>query len=240
MATIAGVQVALALLLAGTSLSHLGAPMGSFIGHSNLATVLPAAGRTSSLYICASLPLFLGGELRGGSLALRRGIGLAFAAVAALAIIGVFPLAGAKLGVLESDVTGVALAQAFSGRWLAVVIGLGVAISVAGLIIAEFLALSRLMAALFKRSSLQMVRVVAGCFLVASSITLVNPTGAYGLLLKPSLIALWISQLLVVAVYPWFVRRHRQLLAGDVGLAAAGSAVMLFGLFTAVTSTSTT
>ena len=77
-------------------------------------------------------------------------------------------------------------------------------------------------------------------FLAASLISLLNPPGAYSLLLKPSLIALWISQLLVVVVYPWFVRRYRNLLIGDVALAAAASLVMAVGLYFGVISSSGT
>jgi hypothetical protein len=52
-------------------------------------------------------------------------------------------------------------------------------------------------------------------------------------LLRPSLVALWISQLLVVAAYPWFVARRRQLKAGDLGLAGTASAFMVYGLYNA-------
>src|SRR5438477_287993 len=66
-AAIAAVQVLIAVLLLVVTFSSLGAPAASFIGHGNLASILTAAGKTSSLYICASLPLFLAGEVRGGS-----------------------------------------------------------------------------------------------------------------------------------------------------------------------------
>ena len=57
-AAIATVQVLIAVLLLVVTFSSLGAPAASFIGHGNLASILTAAGKTSSLYICASLPLF--------------------------------------------------------------------------------------------------------------------------------------------------------------------------------------
>lgn len=233
-AAIASIQVVISLLLAGVALAHLGAPAGSFIGHGNLEAVIPAAGRTSSLYICASLPLFLGGELRGGSPALRRGLGWAFGAVAGIAILATFPLAAASASITNADIPGFSLGRVLSGRWLALLVGVGVAVSVAGLIIVEFLALSRLLAALLTRPRLQMVRVLCGLFFAGSLVSLLNPAAAYNILLKPSLIALWIAQLMVVALYPWLKRRQRQLGAADVGLAAAASAVMLFGLYSAV------
>jgi hypothetical protein len=239
-AAIAGFQVIVAVVLAGVSLAHLGAPAASFAGHGNLSAVLVGAGKTSTLYICASLPLFLGGEVRGGGRAVRRAITWAFPAVAALTIIAVFPLANAERAVINADIPGVSLAQASSGRALGVVVALGVAVSVAGLVIVEFIALSRLLGAIFNRPSRLMVRLISILFLAASLISLLNLRGVYSLLLTPSLIALWISQLLVVAVYPWFVARHRKLLVSDVALAAAASLLMLFGLYIAVTSASGT
>ena len=239
-ALMAGFELVLALVLAAISLAYLGVPADSFVGHGNLAPVLQGAGRSSSLYICASLPLFLGGEVRGGGRAMRQGIAWAFSAVAALAVIAVFPLANAKDSVINSVIPGASLAEAFSGKGFGALVGLGVAVSVAGLIIVEFIALSRLLSAIFKRPSRLMVVVISVLFLAASFTSLLNPQGAYSLLLKPSLIALWISQVLVVAVYPWFVRHYRNVLAGDVALAAAASLVMLIGLYAALTSSSGT
>ena len=239
-ALIAAFQGVVAVLLAGVSLAHLGVPASSFVGHGNVAPVLAGAGRISSLYVCASLPLFLGGEVRGGSRAVRQGIAWAFAAVAAVAIIAVFPLVNAKDAIINANIPGASLAQALSGQALGTLVGAGVAVSVAGLILAEFLALSRLLSAIVKRSSRQMVVVISVLFLAGSLISLLNPPGAYSLLLKPSLIALWISQLLVVAVYPWFVRRYRDLLISDAALATAASLVVAVGLYLAVTSSSGT
>jgi hypothetical protein len=240
MALLAGFQLVLAVVLAAVTLGHLGVPAGSFVGHGNLAAVLQGAGRTSTLYICASLPLFLGGEVRGGARAVRQGITWAFAAVAALAVIAVFPLANARESLINSSIPGGAIAQAASGQPFSRLVGVGVGLSVAGLIIAEFIALSRLLSAITRRPSRQMVVVISMLFLAGSLLSLLNPQGAYGFLLKPSLVALWISQLLVVAVYPWFVRRRRSIRLGDVALATGASLVMLIGLYTAVSSSSGT
>ena len=73
-ALLAAFQAVVAVLLTVLTLAHLGAPATSFVGHGNLTPVLQGAGRISSLYICASLPLFLGGEVRGGGKAVRQGI----------------------------------------------------------------------------------------------------------------------------------------------------------------------
>jgi len=214
-AAIAGLQIILAVVVAGVSLAHLGAPAAAFVGHGNFATVLVGAGKTSSLYICASLPLFLGGEVRGGGRAVRRALLWAFPVVAVLTIVAIVPLANAGSAFINADIPGVFVAQTYSGRMLGVIVGVGVALSVAGLIIAEFIALSRLLGTIFRRPGRPMVMVISALFLPASLISLLNPKEAYSLLLKPSLVALWISQLLVVAVYPLFVGRHRNALLGD-------------------------
>ena len=238
-ALLAGFQLVLAVLLAAVSLGSLGVPATSFVGHGNLAAVLQGAGRTSTLYICASLPLFLGGEVRGGGRAVRQGIAWAFGAVGTLAVIAVFPLANARESFINSSIPGGSVAQAFSGQLFSRLVGIGVAASVAGLIIAEFIALSRLLSAVARRPSRQMVVAISILFLAGSLVSLLNPQGAYGFLLRPSLVALWISQLLVVAVYPWFVRRRRSIHFGDAALTAGASLVMLIGLYTAVTSSGT-
>jgi amino acid transporter len=239
MAGVAGLQIIVAVALAAVTIGHLGVPPSSFVGHGNLRAILPAAGNTSLLYVCASLPLFLGGEVRGGARSVQRALAWAFPAVAALVIIAAIPLAKASGTVLNATIPGMSLAQEWSGSTFAVIVGLGVAASVGGLIIAEFLALTRLLAAILNKPIRRIVRSIAALFLIASLISLINPRAAYSMLLKPSLIALWISQFLVVAVYPWFVTRHRKLAAGDIALAGVASLLMVFGAYSAATSATT-
>lgn len=232
-AAIAVLQLAVTVALAAVSLAHLGVPAAAFAGHGDFPAVLQGTAGVSLLYICASLPLFLGGEVRGGPRAIRRGLGWGFSAVAALVVIASIPMARASRSVMDAPIPGVALAGALAGRGFAIVVGIAVALSAAGLILAEFIALSRLLSAMFRQPSERMVRAIAAGLVAASLITLVDPGRVYSLLLQPSLIALWISQLLVVAVYPWFAARSRRLGAADLGLAAAASALMGFGLYSA-------
>lgn len=240
LALIAAFQLLLTVALAVASLSQFGVPVASFAGHGDLATVLAGAGKTSSLYICASLPLFVVGEVRAGPTTIRNTLGWAFAGVAMLSVIAVFPLAHAGASVIDGDIPGVLVAQDSFGQMGAVLIGVGVAVSVAGLILAEFIALSRLLGVIFARPSRTMVVLISVLFLAASLISLANPPAAYRLLLKPSLIALWVSQLIVVGVYPWFARRYRAVGPGDVALSATASVLMVFALVIAVTSNSGT
>jgi hypothetical protein len=63
----------------------------------------------------------------------------------------------------------------------------------------------------------------------AAPITLVNPDHIYDDLLEPSLVALWLSQLIVFAVYPRFAARRGDRVAPAWVLAAASSAFGLYG-----------
>ena len=235
---LAGVQVLVALALAVVLLSHLGVPPGSFLAHGNLPVLLQSSGNVSLLYICASLPLYLGGEVEGGGRTVRTGLLIAFATSATLVVLAAVPLAKASRRLVGADVPGVALAQAISGRPLAVLVGLGVTASVAGLVLAEFLALSRLLGTMLRKPATSLRLAMAVLFLVGNAAALINPRAVYADLLKPSLLALWISQVLVFIVYPRFVARHRALLVGDIALAVVASALMVFGLYSAAVSPS--
>ena len=58
-------------------------------------------------------------------------------------VLAVAPLAAAP-GLLHTDIPGVSVAQQFAGAGLARAIGIGVAVSIAGVILCEYLALTRL------------------------------------------------------------------------------------------------
>ena len=230
-AAVALVQVLVTIALALASLARYGASVGAFTGHGDFPAVASATAGVSLLYICASLPLFLGGEVGGGSRRVRDGLGWGFAAVAALVILAAIPIAAAPSALLEAPVPGVALAGALAGPGFKTLVGIAAAISALGLILAEFLALSRLLSVLTRRPPELLVRALAALLVVASLVVLIDPSRVYPLLLRPSLIALWLSQLVVVAVYPWFEARHGKLALGDLGLAAGSSALMLYGLY---------
>jgi hypothetical protein len=75
---------------------------------------------------------------------------------------------------------------------------------------------------------------IAALAVVVAPFSLIDPQGFYNALLKPSLVALWLSQLIVFAVYPPFATRHgqRRLRAWTLGLGASAFAV--YGLVTAI------
>jgi hypothetical protein len=69
---------------------------------------------------------------------------------------------------------------------------------------------------------------------VAAPFSLIDPEGFYTALVKPSLIALWLSQLIVFAVYPLFVRRQRGRALPAWLLSIVASALALYGLWTSI------
>ena len=66
-------------------------------------------------------------------------------------------------------------------------------------------------------------------FVAADAVSLVDPEGFYTNLLKPSLGALFVSQLIVFAVFPRFRRS-----AAAVGLAAVAAGLAGWGLYTVI------
>jgi hypothetical protein len=122
------------------------------------------------------------------------------------------------------------LADRFAGPGFAVVVGVGVAVSVAGVMLAEYLALSRLVHAVTPWPLRRVIIAIGAVVVAAAPLTLINPQRIYDDLLTPSLVALWLSQLIVFAVYPRFAaRQHDRALPAWV-LTAAATAFGVDGL----------
>ncbi|HZC51903.1 MAG TPA: hypothetical protein VE441_05345 [Mycobacterium sp.] len=225
-------QMALVGVLATLAASHH-APAASFGASAPAGALATASGQTALLYICGSLPLFLGGELARPTRTIRRGLVGGYLLVAAGVIAAVFPLA-AEPGFSRAPIPGMALAQAYSGHALAVAVGVGCAVSIAGVMLVEYLALSRLLHAVSRRPIRSVVRVLAVALVGTAPITLLDPDRLYYDLLKPSLIALWLSQLIVFAVYPRFAARRAGRHLPAWSLATAASAFAVYGMWATV------
>jgi hypothetical protein len=222
-------QLAVAALLAGVGLTHLGAPAGSFAAAAPAGPLATAAAQTSLLYVCGSLPLFFGGELRRPAVTMRRGLAVGYAASAAIVVAAVLPMA-ADPAVTRAGLPGVDLAAQFSSRPVWLTVGVGVAVSIAGVMLVEYLALTRLLHHV-TGWSLRGVTVAVGVVVLASApLTLAFPD-LYDHLLKPSLVALWSSQLVVFAVYPRFARRHGGSAVLAWCLAIGASAFAVYGMW---------
>jgi amino acid transporter len=228
---IAAGQLALAGILDGVTLAHFSTPASSFGAGAPTGSLAKASAQTSLLYICGSLPLFLGGELAAPTRTIRRGLIAAFLITAAVIVLAVAPLAAAP-GLLRTQVPGVSVVQQFGGAGLAEAIGIGVGVSTAGVILCEYLALTRLVHAIGHWPMRPIAAAIGAVVVVAAPFSLIDPEGFYTSLLKPSLIALWLSQLIVFAVFALFAARHRQRAWPAWALSLAASGLALYGLWT--------
>lgn len=230
---IAAGQLALAGILDGVTLAHVSTPLSSFGTGAPAGSLAKAGAQTSLLYICGSLPLFLGGELATPARTIGRGLGGAFVLTAGLVVLAVAPLAAAP-GLLNTDVPGVRVVEQFAGSGLAEAIGIGVAVSTAGVILCEYFALTRLAHAIGRWPMRRIAVAVGAVAVLAAPVTLIDPSGFYDTLLQPSLVALWLSQLIVFAVYPLFAARQRERLWPACALSLGAGAFAVYGVWTAL------
>jgi fumarate reductase subunit D len=235
---IAAGQLVLAGILDGVTIANVSTPASSFAARAPQGSLAKASVETSLLYICGSLPLFLGGELARPARTIRRGLSGAYLLTAGVVILAVAPLAAAP-GLLNTEVPGVSVAQQFAGPGLAEAIGIGVAVSIAGVMLCEYLALTRLVHFIGPWRMRPIAVAIGAVVVLAAPLSLIDPQGFYNALLKPSLIALWLSQLIVFAVYPLFAKRHRHRALPAWTLSLVASALAIYGLWTTLQHAST-
>jgi amino acid transporter len=228
LAVSAVLQLGILVVLGAAVIHHVGAPASSFTHAHGLR---PGAANIALLFVCGSLPLFLGAEVTGGSRTIRRALPIAAIVAAAYVLFAVFAFSAVDPALRSADLPGYAIAGAYSGRTLAIVVGVGAAASVAGLIVAEYLALSRLLFAFTGIPIRRLATLIAVPFVALDVLSLVDPEWFDEHVLRPSLIALYLSQLIVFAVYPLYRRRPV-----DVALAAIAFALMAWGLWRGITA----
>jgi amino acid transporter len=225
-------QLVLLLTLGGVELSHV--PAG-FASEPSLDPTGRAVGGTALLFICASLPLYLGAEVRGGSRTVRRGLAFAVAVVGVCFFVAALGIANVPGALRDFPVPAAAIAKYYSGRPLEIAVALGVAVGTLALIVAEYLALGRLLHWLHGPPVQRVLVWIAVPFVAADALSLINPDEFYDKLLKPSLGALFVSQLLVFAVFPLFKRGLRWL-----PLVAIASGLAVWGFYTLVAGSAST
>jgi amino acid transporter len=226
-------QLAIAAALGGLALTHLSTPPATFGASAPAGALAAAAGQTALLYICGSLPLFLGGELARPARTVRRGLTGAYLVTAVVIVAAVAPLAAAP-AIARAPIPGMALAGAFAGHSFAVAVGVGVAASVAGVMLVEYLALSRLAGAVTSWPRRRIIVAIGAAMVAVAPFTLVNPGTVYNDLLKPSLVALWLSQLIVFAVYPRYAARRGSRALPAWSLTAVSVAFTVYGLWATI------
>ena len=231
-------QLALAGILDGVTVAHLSAPASAFAAGAPTGSLAKAGAQTSLLYVCGSLPLFLGGELRRPARTIRRGLTGTYLLTAVVISLAVVPLAVAP-GLLQTAIPGVTITRLFAGASVAEAVGIGVAVSIAAVIVCEYLALTRLLHAIGGWPMRPIAVGVGALMVLAAPLSLINPDGFYTALIKPSLVALWISQLIVFLAYPRFAAKHGQRVLPAWTLSAAASGLAIYGLWTGIQTATT-
>jgi len=194
-----------------------------------------AVAAVAALFVCGSLPLFLGGELRERGRALRRVLPLAFVLTAVGVLLAIYPYARDP-AFTRADVPGVALVRVDVGHTAADVVGIGVAGSIVAVLLLEGVALTRLLHFATGATVRTWTWVLAGALVVIGPLSLAfDPDRFYDSLLKPSLVLLWIAQLVVVAVFPVYVHRRAQLRPWHLLATAVALALMTYALVTTIT-----
>jgi hypothetical protein len=224
-------QLALAITLGGATIGTLGVPLISFGTTAPTGSLTTAAAQTTLLYICGSLPLFLGGETPVRTV--RRGIVIAYAATAVVILAAVAPLAADPV-IARSEIPGMTLARTFVGQGFATAVGIGVVVSVCGVMLVEYLALTRLIPVVTSWRRRPVTIGIGIAIVAVAPISLIDPDAFYDSLLKISLVALWVSQLLVFAVYPRFVSKFGGRAVPAWTLAAIASAFAIYGIWATI------
>jgi hypothetical protein len=225
-------QLALVGLLAVVAIAHAH-PTSSFGTSAAAGDIASASGNTALLFVCGSLPFFFGGEVARPERTVRRGVAAAYVLVAGAVIAAVFPLA-ANPAFTRAGIPGVSVVSVYVGHGAGVAVGIGVAASIVGVMLVEYLALTRLLHAVRGVSIPTASRLIAIPLVAGGVASLLDPDRFYDDLLKPSLIALWLSQIIVVAVFPLFLRARNVLRPQGIVLALGATALMVFGLYSTI------
>jgi hypothetical protein len=225
-------QLVLLLVLGGVTLGHVPA---RFASRPEVDPTGRAVAGTALLFVCASLPLYLGAEVRGRGTTVRRGLAFAVSVVGVCFFVAALGMATVPRALLDFPLPAATIAKYYSGRSLEVAVALGIALGTLALIVAEYLALGRLLHWLHGVALRRVLVWIAGPFVVADAISLIDPEGFYEKLLKPSLGALFVSQLIVFVVFPLFRRGVRWL-----PLVAVASGLAIWGFYTLVSGSAST
>ena len=231
------VQVPLLALLDVVAVRH--APTAAAFAMSTTGGTAHATGAVATLFVCGSLPLFLGGEVAAPRKTFRLTLPLAFAVAAVGVVLAVYPLAQDP-AFARADSPGLSLVRADAGAAAGDAVGAGVAASVVAVMLLEYVAITRLLRAVTGVATRTSTRWIGLALVVAGPVTLLlNPNRFYEKLLRPSLVLLWLSQLIVVVVFPLFAARRGGVRPWHLLATAVATALATYGLVTAVTNAST-
>lgn len=231
------VQVPLLALLDAVAVHH--APAASAFAATANGDATRATAAVATLFVCGSLPLFLGGEVAAPRRAFGFALPIAFALAAVGVLLAVYPLAQDP-AFAKAESPGMSLVRADVGREAGDAIGAGVAASVLAVMLLEYVAITRLWRAMTGTSTRTSARWIGLALVVAGPISLLlHPDRFYESLLRPSLVLLWLSQLIVVAVFPLFVARRGGIRPWHLVATAVATALAAYGAVSAVTGAGT-
>jgi hypothetical protein len=197
-----------------------------------------ALGGIATLFVCGSLPLVLGGEVRGGGRSLNRVLVPAFVVTAVGVVLAVYPLA-TDPAFAHAHVPGLSLVRVDLNRAAGNAVGIGVAGSIMAVLLLEYVALTRLLHYVSGASIRTWVWRLGIALAVAGPVSvLLDPDEFYDSRIKPSLILLWLSQLVVVSAFPVYLLRRDRLRAWHVLATLVAVAVMVFGFANTVVGSS--
>ncbi|MBI3647873.1 MAG: APC family permease [Actinobacteria bacterium] len=229
-------QVVILGFLVAAPATHSLPSVNSFAAHASAPTLLLRSGAVSLFFICGSLPLFLGGEVANARALIRRALPLSVAVGGVCVLAAAVALARVPAGLQSGPFPGWSAAYAIGGHALAVAVAVGTAVSILSLVLLEFVALTRLLPTMFAIRPQTAHVGVASAFVIGAAVLLVDPVRLYDLALPPMLLALFVSQGIVFAAFPWFRRRLGRIRVSDVTVAVGATALMLVGLYTTLRS----
>ncbi len=195
-------------------------------GPASLGPLATNLSGVSLLFVCGSLVLFLGGEVPNA----KRVIPIVLLSSFAFSV--AFILAGAHAMIAAGNAAQPArIAQEAAGLPFSVLLSITLIISILGLVVAEFIALSRLFTYALGLSVGRSYAYISAFFLGACLVSLVNPLVFYNITIVISISALYASFVIVFLAYPFFARKFRMLSYYKIALAAVAVAVFLYGLY---------
>src|SRR5205085_12104628 len=167
-----------------------------------------------------------------GGRMVRRTVAIAVGITAVLILgvaVPIAALAGSSVASLEAP--GYVLAKTYEGDGFAAAVGAGAIASIVAVIVAEFVALTRLIRGMLGIPVARSGPVIAVLFVAGDLLSLIDPDKAYSYALTPSLVALYISQAIVFLVYPRFRGRPSRIewlaVLAATGLAGFGLEVVI-------------
>lgn len=222
--------VAIAVIVA--AMFSIGA--GSASTAANSPTLFTGILATSLLFVCSSLVLFLGGEVRGGAKTIRKALLISFAAVAALFILGTLALGSASPSQAGSEIPALLVLGGHFGSGAGIAAALLVILSLTALIVIEFIALTRLSRYMFNLEVGKGAKIIAVLFIISSVVVIPFHNSFTNIVPIASLGALYLALAIPFIVYPLFSKKNGGIKTTDILVSAVSSLIMLYGFYTII------